>query len=275
MLYSLAHEVRSRRRSWLPTRGQGGPRRARPGRCRRGLDRWRRGGLVRRRPDGSRTRRRGRGRGPDALAARGRAGRRPGRRPCSATTTCWRSAVRRFAGRRRARRTRRTSPPRSFALSWLINGGQVARPGAADRGDGGVAAPDLPAVVRLGSDLLLHADTTEYLTWGDDLDAVNRAIADRAARRRPAAVVGALALHDHAVRVPRHATGPARAREMLDALGGSRIVHGHSIIGDLRDIELGRRSRRPGRTPTGWPWRSTAASTTAARASSYRSIPLD
>ena len=30
--------------------------------------------------------------------------------------------------------------------------------------------------------------------------------------------------------------GPARAREMLDALGGSRIVHGHSIIGDLADM---------------------------------------
>jgi hypothetical protein len=31
--------------------------------------------------------------------------------------------------------------------------------------------------------------------------------------------------------------GPDRAREVLGALGGSRIIHGHSIIGDLRNID--------------------------------------
>ncbi len=30
--------------------------------------------------------------------------------------------------------------------------------------------------MRLGSDLLLHADTTEYRSWGNDLEAVNRAV---------------------------------------------------------------------------------------------------
>ena len=111
---------------------------------------------------------------------------------------------------------------------------------------------NLPAVVRLGTDLLLHADTTEYLGWGDDIESVNRAIW--------------AVLHGDDLPLwwelwrcmtTRYAflgpEGPARAREMLDALGGSRIVHGHSIVGDLRRHRAPSRSRRPGRTPTGWP----------------------
>jgi hypothetical protein len=95
---------------------------------------------------------------------------------------------------------------------------------------------NLPAIVRLDSDIVLHADTTEYLTWGDDLDGVNRAIW--------------AVLHGDDLSswwelwrcmTSRYAflgdDGATRAREVLDRLGGSRIVHGHSIIGDLRQID--------------------------------------
>jgi hypothetical protein len=125
--------------------------------------------------------------------------------------------------------------PRSFALSWMINGGQVRdQELLTDEMVGWLA--NLPAVVRLDSDILLHADTTEYLTWGDDLDGVNRAVWD--------------VLHGDDLSLwwelwrcmtTRYAflshEGPERAREVLSVLGGSRVVHGHSIIGDLRQIE--------------------------------------
>jgi hypothetical protein len=124
--------------------------------------------------------------------------------------------------------------PRSFALSWLVNGGQ-ARDQELLTDEMVEWLADLPAVVRLDSDLLMHADTTEYLGWGDDADSVNTAIS--------------AVLHGDELTqwwelwrcmTTRYAfsgpDGPGRAREVLAALGGGRVIHGHSIIGDLRDI---------------------------------------
>lgn len=125
------------------------------------------------------------------------------------------------------------SAPRSFILSWLINGGQV-RDQELLTEEMAHWMRSLPAIARVGDDLLMHADTTEYLRWGADIASINSVISD--------------ILHGHAL-VPawdvwasmtsRYAfvedEGPQRARAMLDALGGSRIVHGHSIIGDLTD----------------------------------------
>jgi hypothetical protein len=124
---------------------------------------------------------------------------------------------------------------RSFALSWMINGGQL-RDQKLLTDDMGEWLANLPAAVRLDSDILLHADTTEYLAWGSNLAGVNQAIS--------AVLHGAdLPLWWELWRcmTTRYAflgpQGPANAREVLDVLGGSRIVHGHSIIGDLRDID--------------------------------------
>lgn len=124
--------------------------------------------------------------------------------------------------------------PRSFALSWMVNGGQVRdQELLTDEMTDWLA--NLPALVRLGPDLLLHTDTTEYLTWGDDVEAVNRAI-------RAVLHADDLPLWWELWRcmTTRYAylgeEGPDRAREVLDALGGSRIIHGHSVIADLRGI---------------------------------------
>jgi hypothetical protein len=124
--------------------------------------------------------------------------------------------------------------PRSFALSWMINGGQ-ARDQRLLTDEMADWLANLPAAVQLGPDLLMHADTIEYLSWGDDLESVNRAVW--------------AVLHGNDLPLwwelwrcmtTRYAflghDGPDRARTMLAAFGGSRIVHGHSIIGDLRNI---------------------------------------
>lgn len=118
-----------------------------------------------------------------------------------------------------------------FAMSWSLNGGQLHDQ---DRLTPEMAAwmRQLPAIARIGDDVLMHADTMEYLKWGDAVDSINQAIAT------------ALSGDDleagwrlWASMTTRYAfvadDGPDRARTMLDALGGQRIVHGHSIIGDL------------------------------------------
>jgi hypothetical protein len=124
--------------------------------------------------------------------------------------------------------------PRSFALSWMINGGQVRdQELLTDEMTEWLAA--LPPMVPLGADVLMHADTTEYLAGGADVDSINAAIAD-VLRGDDLSLWWEL----WRCMTTRYAyvgpEGPSRAREMLGALGGSRIVHGHSIIGDLRGI---------------------------------------
>ncbi len=123
----------------------------------------------------------------------------------------------------------------SFALSWMINGGQVSdQEQLTDEMVDWMA--DLPAMVRLDDDLVLHADTTEYLRWGSDAEAVNAALTQ--------------VLHCEHLAVwwelwcsmtTRYSfldeDGPVAARALLEATGGRRIVHGHSIISDLRGIE--------------------------------------
>lgn len=126
-------------------------------------------------------------------------------------------------------------PPPSFAMSWIVNGGQVSdQERFTDEMVEWMA--QLPAMARLDDDLVLHADTTDYLRWGGDVDAVNAAI-------------GQVLQCDHlalwwelwAGMTTRYAflddDGPTRARALLAATGGSRIVHGHSIIADLRGIQ--------------------------------------
>ncbi len=116
----------------------------------------------------------------------------------------------------------------SFAKSWLANGGQ---PEDQRRLDDGLLAwlRELPAVARVADDLLLHADTLAYLEWGDDVETINAGVA--------AALRGDdLAAHwtCWARMTTRFAftgeDGAQEAERLLGALGGTRIVHGHSPI---------------------------------------------
>jgi hypothetical protein len=117
---------------------------------------------------------------------------------------------------------------RSFAGSWMINGGQPQDQNRLD--DAHLEwLRALPAVIRDGDDLLVHSDTLAYLEWGWTVEDVN------------AGIRAALTDDDLAARwtcwarmTTRFAfNGPAgeeEADELLGALGGTRIVHGHSPI---------------------------------------------
>jgi Calcineurin-like phosphoesterase len=123
----------------------------------------------------------------------------------------------------------------SFAQSWVLNGGQV--------NDQLRLTPehiawlsDLDSITLKGEDLLLHSDTAEYLGWGDTPEKVNDAI------RQVLAGDDLVLWWDCWVRLTsRYAfagfDGEQVATDLLDRLGGKRIVHGHSFISTLNGQE--------------------------------------
>ncbi|HEY1572176.1 MAG TPA: metallophosphoesterase [Pseudonocardiaceae bacterium] len=119
---------------------------------------------------------------------------------------------------------------RSFARSWRLNGGQETdQAGLTDEHITWLAG--LPVMARVDDYLLMHSDTVEYLGWGDTVDEINQAVGT------------VLAADDieawwdcwrrmttrYAFRGP---DGPETADKILGLFGGSRIVHGHSVIAD-------------------------------------------
>lgn len=120
---------------------------------------------------------------------------------------------------------------RTFESIWARNGGLDAdQAGIDDELFGWLAG--LPAVGRDGDHLLMHSDTTEYLQWGDSVESINDAVRATLADDDPVAwfevLVRLAQRHEYA-----GSAGPLAARRLLRTLGGERIVHGHSIIGDL------------------------------------------
>jgi hypothetical protein len=120
---------------------------------------------------------------------------------------------------------------RTFESIWARNGGLATdQAGIDDELFAWLAG--LPAIGRDGDDLLMHSDTLSYLEWGETVEDVNAAISAVLADDDPVAWFDVLVSlgqrHEYA-----GPTGPAAARTLLDTLGGQRIVHGHSIIGDL------------------------------------------
>lgn len=126
-------------------------------------------------------------------------------------------------------------PPHSFAASWLMNGG-IARDQDLLTDEIADWLAGLPAAARTGGDLIVHSDTTDYLGWGDTAAGVTAAVSE--------------VLHGDDLTAwwrlwrdmtSRHAflgaDGPERAHRLLAALGGERVVHGHTIIADLRDMD--------------------------------------
>ncbi|RKT52314.1 metallophosphoesterase [Saccharothrix australiensis] len=120
--------------------------------------------------------------------------------------------------------------PRSFARSWLLNGG--LRSDQDRLTDRHIDWLTTRPVLRLVDDhLLMHSDTLAYLEWGSTIDEVNDAVRE------------VLRGHDLAAwwecwrkMTTRYAfrgpDGGTVAAELLDALGGTEVVHGHSVIAD-------------------------------------------
>jgi hypothetical protein len=119
---------------------------------------------------------------------------------------------------------------RSFERSWRLNGGQQADQVAlTERHLDWLTG--LPVLARVDDHLLMHSDTMEYLGWGDTVDEINSAVHTVLTgddielwwdcwRRMTTR---------YAFRGP---DGPETADKMLAVFGGSRIVHGHSVIAD-------------------------------------------
>jgi hypothetical protein len=119
---------------------------------------------------------------------------------------------------------------RSFERSWRLNGGQQADQVAlTERHLDWLTG--LPVLARVDDHLLMHSDTMEYLGWGDTVDEINSAV--------HTVLTGAdielwwdcwrRMTTRYAFRGP---DGPETADKMLAVFGGSRIVHGHSVIAD-------------------------------------------
>ncbi|EHK87663.1 metallophosphoesterase [Saccharomonospora azurea] len=130
-------------------------------------------------------------------------------------------------------------PGRSFERSWAVNGGQPSDQKAlTDEHVEWLTSRRVAAVVA--DHLLVHSDTLEYLDWGDTVEEVNDA-------------VRAILTGDDlgqwwdvwrrmttrfAFRGPE---GVEAANELLQQLGGERVVHGHSVIADqvgVHPVEL-------------------------------------
>jgi len=122
-------------------------------------------------------------------------------------------------------------PDSRFSGVWLVNGGRFSDQEALTDQDLAWVR-SLPAMAIAGEDLLVHSDTTDYLGWGSSVDEVNATVAGLLGEddpRRHFDVFATLTSRYDYV----GPGGPAAARRMLDTFGGSRLVHGHSIIGSL------------------------------------------
>jgi hypothetical protein len=124
--------------------------------------------------------------------------------------------------------------PRSFARSWEINGGLLS--------DQDRLTPEhiewltaRPLAALAADHLLLHSDTLEYLDWGDSVETINASAQDILEGNDLEAWwdVWRRMTTRYAFRGP---DGEDNAQKLMDQLGGTRIVHGHSVIADQLGI---------------------------------------
>lgn len=119
---------------------------------------------------------------------------------------------------------------RNFERSWRLNGGVAA--------DQEQFTPErvewllgLPALGVEGEHLLMHSDTVEYLNWGDTVEEINENVRSVLAGDDIAdwwecwrRLTTRYAFRgEHGARV---------AERVLALLGGTQIVHGHSVIAE-------------------------------------------
>ncbi|MFK0192903.1 metallophosphoesterase [Kitasatospora sp. NPDC090308] len=90
----------------------------------------------------------------------------------------------------------------------------------------------LPAAVLVDDHLLVHSDTTQYLELGTGIAAVNRAAATALADERPGAWLEfSRRMSSRGSFRNARSTDPGDpVARMLDALGGTVLVHGHSTL---------------------------------------------
>ncbi|MGZ8688406.1 MAG: hypothetical protein ACXWZP_08250, partial [Gaiellaceae bacterium] len=118
----------------------------------------------------------------------------------------------------------------SFRALWMINGGSVHD---LERLEPAHLAwiEQLPAVTLDGEWLIVHADTDAYLRLGSTRVEVNEAAAAALRGEAPDELGRVLdVLSDRGA-----FSDTARLGRLLGALGGSRVVHGHTPIAAILD----------------------------------------
>ncbi|OIJ91981.1 serine/threonine protein phosphatase [Streptomyces colonosanans] len=116
----------------------------------------------------------------------------------------------------------------TFQAAWLLNGGQKSdMDRLQDHHLQWMARLD--AVEEVDGHLLVHSDTTAYLGYGDSIEAVNDTIRETLTRNDPDEVWDLFRKLTKRFSF-RDEGGADAVRSLLDAYGGTRIVHGHSPI---------------------------------------------
>ncbi|MDV6014375.1 metallophosphoesterase [Haloechinothrix sp. LS1_15] len=119
---------------------------------------------------------------------------------------------------------------RTFAASWVVNGGQLSDlERLTERHEEWLLGR--PLLAHAAGHLLLHSDTLEYFRWGFDVEEINNGV--RAVLEGHDAEQWWEVWRRLTTRYAfRGQGGPQAAEQVLSRLGGSRIVHGHSVIAD-------------------------------------------
>jgi hypothetical protein len=123
-------------------------------------------------------------------------------------------------------------PGTTFRDVWRMNGGAEADlRGLTPDHVGWILAR--PAVAREGEWLLLHADTTAYLRYGDTVERVNATVAATLGEGSPEEVDELLEVLCDRMRL----VDAAGVDALLGRFGGTRIVHGHTPIASVREVD--------------------------------------
>lgn len=121
------------------------------------------------------------------------------------------------------------SDVRSIVQVWALNGGQDSDlAGLTTERREWIAS--LPAVALVEDHLLIHADTTGYLEFGSTIDEINAYVHDFVTNPDPATYGIQTRVLFRRFEFLDAKRGVTNAKALLAALGGSRIVHGHSTI---------------------------------------------
>ncbi|MFE5208831.1 metallophosphoesterase [Streptomyces sp. NPDC056600] len=115
----------------------------------------------------------------------------------------------------------------TFQAAWLLNGGQKADMERL-RDHHLQWMSRLAAMEEVDGHLLVHSDTTAYLEFGASIEEVNDTVRETLTRNDPDEVWDLF--RKFTKRFAFRDGGVDAARELLDAYGGTRIVHGHSPI---------------------------------------------
>jgi len=123
-------------------------------------------------------------------------------------------------------------PGESFHGLWRLNGGvETDLHGLTPEHVSWIAA--LPPLALECETLLIHADTTAYLALGRSIDAAARATRAVLATGSAREVDNLLGIVSDRMRLD----DPVAVQALLEAYGGTRIVHGHTPIASLLGVD--------------------------------------